>query len=602
MNISIETAAKKAFCKLIHQREIKVWQGHCHWIESNPDVKGDYLVVLEPDGEKETLVDGDDALGNHVHEYGGGDYAIHVNGDIYFIRQKDQQICRYHRQTKVIDLITTGDQHTRYADIDLSHDVLIAIQEVHHEDDIVNRIISINLDTLVETTVAEGHDFYASPRFNKDGKLWAYLYWNHPNMPWHQCQLCYGRWYEQGVMQTINTSNHDVISQFCWTSQNQLLYTSDQTGWANVYLDGKPLYPAQMHFGFERWQQGQQNIAVMDNDVCIAIAGPPEQRVLGKIVNHEWHVFDLPCCDYLPFMATEGENLFVIGAFIDAPPKILRINVISGKWSLLEENKFNHDQESVVPAKPIQFPSLDGAQAHAFFYDAQNFHASETLPPLLVLCHGGPTAATSPQWDPMIQFWVNQGISVVDVNYRGSTGYGRAYQDALEHQWGIIDVEDCVAARDYLVDTRMVDPKRCFIRGKSSGGLTTLRALMYSGKFAAGGCYYGVSDLMQLLKITHKFEQCYLDYLIGGYPEEEKRYIDRSPTYEINKIKVPIIFFHGLLDKVVPPSQTIMMVDALEAHHVSCEYHAFPNEKHGFKQLENKITALVKECFFYKCK
>ena len=281
------------------------------------------------------------------------------------------------------------------------------------------------------------------------------------------------------------------------------------------------LFSADMHFGYERWQQGGQNLAITDGGSIVAIAGPPEKRVLGCIKDGFWVPFSLPACDFSPYIAVTEDYIIVQACFDNQPPKILKIHVQSGEWQvLLADATFNDSQQNaVIRPQSICFKTLDNAHAYGFFYAAKK--KNESLPPLLVLCHGGPTAATSPQWDPMVQFWAQQGISVVDVNYRGSTGYGRQYQDALEHKWGVLDVEDCVAARDYLVNTGQVDPKRCFIRGKSSGGLTTLLALMWADRFAAGGCYYGVSDLMTLVSTTHKFEQYYLDFLIGPYPEEK---------------------------------------------------------------------------------
>ena len=601
MSVSIEKSAQNAFQALTQRREIKIWQGLCHWIESSPDIKGDYLVVLNQDGEHEILIQGEYAIGNQVHEYGGGDYTIHPNGDIYFIRQADQQIYCFKRQKKIITPITTKHTETRYADMDIFGNKLLALKETHDKD-VQNVIVEIDLLTLKEIIVAEGHDFYASPRFSRNGKAWAYVFWDHPNLPWNQCQLCYGSYLEKDNMTVVNTSQQDVISQFCWTPDGQLLYTSDQTGWANLYINGSALHPSQKYFGFERWQQGQQNIAITDSGICVAIFGPPEERRLGRMVDNAWVPYDLACCDFMPFIATDKDSIYVIGAYSHCSPKILCIDAVSGVCSVICEDTQAHDAESVVVAKHIEFPTLDGQKSHAFFYHAKEYADAKQPSPLLVLCHGGPTAFTSRQWDPMIQFWVGQGISVVDVNYRGSTGYGRAYQDALRHEWGVIDVADCIAARDYLVKKELVDGERCFIRGKSSGGLTTLRALMWQGKFAAGGCYYGVSDLTQLLKITHKFEKYYLDYLIGPFPKDKQRYIDRSPTHDIQKITSPIIFFHGLLDKVVPPSQTTMMIEALETNHIPCEYHAFPDEKHGFKNFKNKITALINECQFYLSK
>ncbi|MEE2770379.1 MAG: prolyl oligopeptidase family serine peptidase [Pseudomonadota bacterium] len=602
MKGSIESAAKKALSSLTQRREVKTWQNRYYWIEQSPEIKGEYLVELTEGGEKNILISGDFAPGNSVHEYGGGDYCIAAEGDIYFVCQKDQQIYLFNRLTKQIQKVSKGKKTSRYADIDVSNQVLLAVREDHSNDLTQNMIIAIDLNNGTEKIVAEGHDFYGSPRFNENGHMWAYIYWDHPHMPWDQCKLCYGYWSDEAHMITINQSDEDVISQFCWTSDNKLLYTSDFTGWANLYLDGKPVCLTQQHFGFERWQQGQQNIGMTESGTIVAIAGPPEARVLGRIVGRNWVPFDLPCCDFAPFIATQKENVIVIGAYHDCPPKILKINTNTGNCEIIQDNCMDYDHKAVVKAKAIVFPTLDGQESYAFFYESHNYLQASKKSPLLVLCHGGPTSATSPQWDPMIQFWLQQGISVVDVNYRGSTGYGRKYQDALKYQWGVLDVEDAIAARDFLVKEGLVDPKRCFIRGKSSGGLTTLRALMWQDKFAAGGCYYGVSDLTQLLKITHKFEQHYLDYLIGPYPEEKKRYDERSPSNHIKKITAPIIFFHGLLDKVVPPSQTTVMVEALQKLNIPCEYHTFETEKHGFKESEHKITALIKECQFYLSK
>lgn len=595
----IEQAASKALQKQIKRREIKTWQNKLYWIESGGNIFGDYLVELDESNQVNILIANEYAIGNAVHEYGGGDFTIQNNGDIFFVRQVDQNIYHWDRASKLITQISTDNQKCRYADLDVRFNQLLAVKEIHENKHVVNCVVCIDLDTKQEKIVAEGHDFYACPRFSPDGKKWAYLYWDHPFMPWQQCMLCYCEWQSQKNIKILNQSNKEVISQYCWYGDQEIIFSSDRTGWANIYHGNKALFSADMHFGYERWQQGGQNLAITDGGSIVAIAGPPEKRVLGCIKDGFWVPFSLPACDFSPYIAVTEDYIIVQACFDNQPPKILKIHVQSGEWQvLLADANFNDSQQNaVIRPQSICFKTLDNASAYGFFYAAKK--KNESLPPLLVLCHGGPTAATSPQWDPMVQFWAQQGISVVDVNYRGSTGYGRQYQDALEHKWGVLDVEDCVAARDYLVNTGQVDPKRCFIRGKSSGGLTTLLALMWADRFAAGGCYYGVSDLMTLVSTTHKFEQYYLDFLIGPYPEEKNRYFSRSPLKNAKKIKAPVIFFHGLLDKVVPISQTELIMKALKEQNISCEAHFFDNEKHGFKDIKNKIKALVCEYNFF---
>lgn len=591
----LHTLATQAVAAATKRREIKAWHNDLYWIESRPEQKGDALIKWSH-GQQTLIIGGEYALGNAVHEYGGGDYTLDSAGNVYFVRKKDQQIYQWIAKDKHIKPLTHGDSSMRYADLDIKGDDLIAVKELHHDHKVTNVIVHIDLLTHKETVVAEGHDFYACPRFEPNGKNWAYLSWNHPKMPWDVCELWVGVWSET-AMQCMNEAKDEVISQFFW-HEGSLYYVSDRTGWANVYQDGKPLCAIPLHFGIERWQFGGQTIGMTQSGQVVAIAGPPHDRQLGLIRDGQWHALSLPCCDYSLDLVVQGDAVVVQGLFMDQPAKIIAVDVYSGEWQIVVDAANPNPKMSPIKPEHRTFKTMDGEEAHAFFYDAMEA-TSTVKPPLLVMCHGGPTAATSPSWDPMVQFWVQMGFSVVDVNYRGSTGYGRAYQDALKYRWGEQDLADCVAAVHDLIRADKINPAHCFIRGKSSGGLTALMGLVNYPEFKAGASYYGVTDLMQLMQITHKFEQFYLDDLIGPYPEAKADYQGRSPVNHLANFNKPVIFFHGLKDAVVPPMQTEAVVNRLKQRGLVVEYHAYPQEKHGFKAFETKKDALMKECQFY---
>lgn len=584
-----------------------------YWTEARPSDAGRVVIVRHvANGEREDCTPPEHSVGSRVHEYGGGAYTV-AEGMIYYVNLHDQQIYRQRFDGPAVAL--TAQPNARFADLcwDSQRRRLLAVCEIHADQgEPANLLVAVSddADGSEPVVVVRGADFYSSPTLSPDSRHLAWLSWNHPNRPWDgtelwRAELDVAGWPQEA--QLIAGGPQESIFQPQWGPDQRLYCVSDRSGWWNLYeCQGQhlePLWPMAAEFGLPQWVFAMSTYAINDDGVVYCAYCQEGRWSLGQL--RPGQPLELLATPYTQIdgLRSYGDRLVFRAGAPDQMSAIVERNPLDGEWQTLR-----HAGESPLNAAaisrpvPMRFPTSQGAQAHAFFYPPTHPEYQGLpgeLPPLMVISHGGPTAATRTSLNLQIQFWTSRGFAVVDVNYRGSTGYGRAYQQALNGAWGEVDVADCVAAAEYLIAQGRVDPERCAIRGRSAGGYSTLAALTFHRLFRAGASYYGISDLETLARDTHKFEARYLDQLVGPYPAARELYRQRSPIHHIDRLDAPIIFFQGLEDQVVPPNQAEVMVAALRAKGLPVAYVTFAKERHGFKQAANIKRALEAELYFY---
>ncbi|MBD1834185.1 prolyl oligopeptidase family serine peptidase [Cyanobacteria bacterium FACHB-472] len=592
-----------------------------YWIEGRPAEAGRTVIVRRtPDGQTIDIAPPPFNVRTRVNEYGGGAYCV-ADGIVYFSNFADQRLYRLIPGSQPQPL--TPEAKMSYADavIDRPRNRLYAVREDHTGEgqEAVNTLVSINLENGEDVRVlVSGNDFYSSPRLKPDGSQLAWLTWNHPNMPWDGTEL----WVAQinldgslGESQLVAGGADESIFQPEWSPDGILHFVSDRSGWWNLYkkappVEGEglgltePLCEMEAEFGLPQWIFGMSTYAFESANRIICTYTQQGIWHLASLdtTTGKLQQIETPYTEITSLKAVAGRVAFIAGSPTEFS-SIVQLDLTTGQSSVLRHSsKLEIDTGYLSIAQPIEFPTENGLTAYGFYYPPQNhdFMAPEgELPPLVVKSHGGPTAATSSQLNLRIQYWTSRGFAYLDVNYGGSTGYGRAYHQRLDGLWGIVDVDDCVNGAKYLCEKGLVDENRMAIAGGSAGGYTTLCALTFRDVFKAGASYYGVSDLEALLRDTHKFESRYFDRLIGPYPERQDIYHDRSPIHFTDKLSCPIIFFQGLEDKVVPPNQAEMMVDVLRSKGLPVAYVAFEGEQHGFRRAENIKRVIDGEFYFY---
>ncbi len=586
-----------------------------YWIEMRPAEGGRHCIVRRtPDGQTTDVTPLPFNARTRVHEYGGGDYTVQ-DGVAYFSNFSDQRFYRVSHNGEPQPL--TPAVELRYADpiFDRQRRRLIAVREDHTQmgQEAANTIVSLNAETESGGEVlASGYDFYSSPRLSPDGARLAWLCWNHPNMPWDGSELWVGEFNADGSLgKTARVAGgiDESIFQPEWSPDGQLYFVSDRSGWWNLYRleteeSATALSEMSAEFGLPQWVFGMSAYAFESRNrlICAYTERGHSRLASLSTTTGKLEQIETPYTDITYLRATAG-HLFFRGGSPTEPAAIVHLDLATGQHEVLRRsNDLQIDTGYLSVPQAIEFPTEDGQTAHAFFYAPKNrdFQApADELPPLLVKSHGGPTHATSTTLALGIQYWTSRGVAVLDVNYGGSTGYGRAYRQRLKDRWGIVDVDDCTNGARHLIERGLVDGNRCAITGGSAGGYTTLCALTFRKLFKAGASHYGVSDAEALAKETHKFESRYLDGLIGPYPERADLYRERSPIYFTDQLAASVIFFQGLEDKVVPPNQAEMMVEALRKKGVPVAYVPFEGEQHGFRRAENIKRALDGEIYFY---
>ncbi|HKR59886.1 MAG TPA: S9 family peptidase [Pyrinomonadaceae bacterium] len=586
-----------------------------YWIEMRPAEGGRQVIVKR--NETGHLSDVNPPPLNartRVHEYGGGDYVV-SNGAVYFSNFADQRL--YKQVANDAPQPITPDAAMRYAEplVDSVRKRIICVREDHSSKDreAVNSLVSLRTDRNDDCgqVLISGNDFYSSPRLSPDGNSLVWLTWNHPNMPWDGTELWQAHVEPDGSLSgatMIAGGMSESIFQPQWSPDGRIYFVSDRGGWWNLYRldDGvaRAVTDLNAEFGVPQWVFGLSSYAFESARRIICIYTLRGMARLAQVDTETLNLqpLEVPYSDLGWVRASAGQAVFRAGSPA-LPPAIVRLDLQSGELeNLRSSNNLKIDPGYLSTPQAIEFPTDDGLTAHGFYYVPQNkdYRANDgELPPLLVKSHGGPTSAAASALSLNIQYWTSRGIAVLDVNYGGSSGYGREYRERLRGKWGIVDVDDCANGAKYLVSRGEVDPERLMITGGSAGGYTTLCALTFRDTFRAGASHYGVSDAEALATETHKFESRYLDKLFGPYPERRDVYHDRSPINFIERLSCPVIFFQGLEDRVVPPNQAEMMVEALEKKGVPVAYVSFAGEQHGFRQAQNIKRSLDGELYFY---
>lgn len=526
------------------------------------------IVRCKPDGDISDCTPPPFNVRTRVHENGGSCYVV-SRGTLWFSNFEDQKL--YRQDPGAAPQPITQERNLRYADgaLDPQRGRLLCVREDHtRPDQPVNSIVSLDLEgNNAAHVLVDGHDFYAAPRLSPDGRWLAWLAWNHPNMPWDGTELRVGELDQSGVIihrRLVAGGPQESIFQPDWSPDGVLYFVSDRSGWWNLYRqrDGhiEPLVPMQAEFGRPLWLLGSSTYAFESAGRPLCTWTERGCWRLGSLdtVSGRLEPIETPYTDIRYLRASPGRAVFVAGSPTEAPA-VVQLDLSTRRIEVLRRSSsVAVDAGYLSPPEAIEFSTEGGRTAHAYYYRPRNqdFNGlSGERPPLLVISHGGPTSATVSTLRLEIQYWTSRGFPVLDVNYGGSTGFGRAYRERLSGRWGIVDVDDCVNGARYLAEKGEVDARRLAIRGGSAGGYTTLAALTFRNTFSAGASHYGVSDLEALAKDTHKFESCYLDRLIGPYPERRDLYRDRSPIHFADRLSCPLILFQGLEDRGVPPSQ-----------------------------------------------
>ena len=585
-----------------------------YWSEMRPAEKGRSVIVRRSaGGQTADLTPAAWNARTRVHEYGGGAFTI-WHGTVFFSNFADQRIYRQEFGTEPRPITPQG--LCRYAEfvVDYRRDRLICVCEDHdpQASEPINTLVGLPLDgNGAAAVLVSGSDFCSSPRLSPDGSRLAWLAWNHPNMPWDGSELWVGQLDGGGTPRQaarVAGGQEESIVQPEWSPDGMLYFVSDRTGWWNLYRwrDGRVEVVCEMDAEFARpqWRLGMSSYAFESSQRIVACYTSRGTWNLASIqtANGKLKRIDTPYSDIRSLRASPGNAVFCGGSSTE-PASIVRLDLDSGQIEVVRRSsQLSVDPGYISPAETIEFPTDNGRTAHGFFYPPRNkeFVApTGERPPLLLISHGGPTSATSDTLSWPIQYWTSRGFAVLDVNYGGSTGYGRSYRQRLDGQWGVVDTDDCTAGARYLAGRGDVDPDRLAIRGSSAGGYTTLCALTFRDVFQAGASYYGVSDLEALTRETHKFESRYLDRLVAPYPDQIELYQARSPIHSADQISCPVILLQGLEDKVVPPNQAERLVERLRANGLPVAYVAFEGEQHGFRRAENIKRALDAELYFY---
>ncbi|TMJ34443.1 MAG: S9 family peptidase [Alphaproteobacteria bacterium] len=611
--ITAETVAAAA----VPLSEPRVDGDDIYWIEGRPLERGRGVIMLRRADSTPTCVTKDpfDAR-TQVHSYGGGAYAVE-NGIIYFVNYSDGQIYRQTGAGAAPAQITSSPA-AFFADlcVDRWRNRLIAVKEERPNGDVVkaiNKLVAADIASGVEMVLDDAYDFYSSPNLSTDGCKLAWLSWRHPYMPWMCTHLHVADVDAHGLVnkRRIGSGTNESIFQPQWSPDGRLYFISDRTGFWNIYRSDGPgvqeMLRRDAEFGVPQWIFGLSTYAFVSAETLIYCFTKQGSWYLGRLDTRT-----LAASDFIPeFASLSGlratkKSAVVLCSTATAPPAIATVAVDSGTVSPFAYSIGRKRLEALEPyftgPQAIQFPTADGDRAHGFYYPPGNpdWQAQAgDKPPLIVRSHGGPTSAATCGLSLSVQYWTSRGFAVLDVNYRGSTGYGRKYRDKLYGQWGVIDVEDCIAGATYLADRGEVDGRKLLIAGGSSGGYTTLCALTFHDVFAAGASYYGIGDVAALATDTHKFELHYMDWLVEPYRPGSALYHDRSPMNFVDRLAAPVIFLHGEDDPVVPLSQAQTMFSALQTRDIPSCLIVFQGEKHGFKQAAHIRQALEAELMFY---
>jgi dipeptidyl aminopeptidase/acylaminoacyl peptidase len=583
--------------------------GFVYWLEARPLEAGRQTVMRAPlaGGAAEELTPGR-SVRCLVHEYGGGDYGVRAG--LVVCADPAGGAFLAGREARPLRSARAG---ARYGDFAFSPDGrwIAAVEEEHGEGEVANRLVALAAAGGERVVIADRHDFVSSPCFSPDGARLAFLSWEHPDMPWDATTLravAFGPAGPAGTPRAVAGGAEESIFQPGFSPAGTLRFVSDRSGWWNLWQEGeaapRALCPRESEHGLPQWGLGASTWGHEADDALWCVARSAGRDSLGRLAPSSGALEALPLAfDVVEGLAVGPESAAFVGYGASRPPTLCVLDLASRALRELRV-AFESDFEpgSLAAPEAVVFPSEEGRSAHAFLYrpaSAQFRAPAGERPPLVVRSHGGPTGAASPALRLGLQYWTSRGFAVIDVDYAGSTGYGRGYRNLLRGQWGVRDLADCAAAARFAAAEGAADPARLLASGGSAGGYTTLCLLTFRDEFAGGASHYGVADLEALARDTHKFESRYLDRLIGPWPARADLYRERSPVHHGERLARPVIFFQGLDDRVVPPAQTEAMVAALARRGIPHAYVAFEGEAHGFRRAENLETALEGERWFY---
>ena len=584
--------------------DIQYDDGALYWLEGRPTEGGrSVLVRRRVDGTVDEPLGDDVNVRTMVHEYGGGAYLAH-SGDVVYSEFDDQRLYRLGSEAAMTSQ-PDRERAVRYADATgLIDGSILCVRETHPTSgEAANELVRIDVDGK-ETVIATGADFYASPSVSIDEETIAWVEWDHPNMPWDDTRLVVASLADPLDAAVVAGGPGESVLQPTWDDDGSLVFISDRTGWWNLYrLDVDAVTPITQRdadFASPAWLFGERSYGLLDDGRIVVTFWEGGRHHLAMVdTDGALNVIDDSYASYRHVATDGGHRIWFVGTRPDQPTAIIERELTTGDTATVVSNASVVDETFVTQPQLITFPTTRGESAHGVFYPPLNprFDGPEgELPPLLVHIHGGPTSHVTPTYDAGTLFWTTRGFGVVDVNYRGSTGFGREYRQKLTGEWGIFDVDDAVAAAQFLAGRGDVDGERLAISGGSAGGYTALAALAFKDEFAAGVSYFGVADIEVLAQDTHKFESRYVSGLVGDDPEVWR---SRSPLYSADDISVPVALFQGLDDTVVPPNQATMIAEALERNGVPYIHVEYEGEGHGFRKSENIISTLETELAFY---
>lgn len=603
-------------------------QGHCYWLEQRPEEKGRSVVVcqvMNAEGEKIRQYDvtpEDINVRTKAHEYGGGSYCVD-QGVLYFVNADDQRVYSMpvtpyssKGDNQPTELSPEGNYH--YADFFLDHprqQLLCVCERLRENTEPESSIISLRLDgssTIGFNVLVFGNDFYSNPSVSPDGTKVAWLTWNHPNMPWDESECWLADFNSTGMLHKHRkvAGTHESIFQPQWSPTGDLLFISDRNNWWNIYSYNtynkytEHLLDMPAEFATPQWVFGMSTYGFLNSYTLFCTFTEAGQWHLGTIdlMTQSFKRLELPF-SYIEGIACQDDDdtAVFIGATESSPTELIRWK--QDHWqSIASSSTLALDKDNLSHPKAICFPNSRQQTVHGLFYAPTHVEfegPTEEKPPLIVMSHGGPTGATHSALSLKIQYWTNRGFAVFDINYSGSTGYGRAYRHRLYSQWGLLDVDDLCCAAEFCIEKQWVDKEKIAIRGSSAGGYSVLATLTFRDTFKAGASLYGIGDLSSLAEDTHKFESCYLNQLVGEYPKDKAVYQQRSPLFHTDQLNCPVIFLQGLEDKVVPPHQAESMVASLKQKNIPVAYVTLAQEGHGFRQAKNIGYAIDVEYAFY---
>ncbi len=591
------------------------WDGaDLYWIEGRPDEDGRQVIVRRSaDGAIADVTPRGFNARTRVHEYGGGDYAV-SNGTVWFTNFDDQRLYRQDPAGAPRAISPEGD--VRHADlaVDGERKRVLAVREDHSrgESEAVNSLVALDVDGGRDPIVlASGNDVYSSPKLSAEGRRLAWLTWNHPNMPWDGTELWVGELDADGAITSSSKVAGGPSESICqpeWGPKGELYYVSDRTGWWNLYCArghrDEALCQAEEEFAGPQWVFGRSHYQVLDENEILCLHSRSNVYKLSRLDLRTSELSPVRLLySFLEGVRVSGRKAVMFAASPTLSLRVLTVDLDTGAEEVVRTTVSTHiDPNHFSIPKPIEFATENGVTAHALYYPPRNADVEgppNAKPPLVVHSHGGPTSAVVPVYNLEFQYWTSRGFALVDVNYRGSTGYGREYRDMLRGEWGVADVDDCVNAARHLIDEGLADPEHVAITGGSAGGFTTLLALTKNDFFRAGASHFGVGDLESFRNETHKFESRYLETLVGPYPERADLYRERSAVNFADHLSCPIILFQGLDDRVVPPDQSEEFVAACKAKKLPYAYIAFEGEQHGFRRAPNIRRSIDAEFYFY---